>query len=539
MGYYMRKYWKANTLAFLFSILSAAFSAASNISLIQLFQSVFEWDVRRFILWAAIILGISLLSSVIDTLKVWAESRAKMGMNNCFRRDITATLLSMPYQSFHAEDSGSHLSRYTNDVSKVTDLAWDTMYALVKVCASILFNVIALAYMHWSLLAASLFMAVVIVNAPKLFGNKMQSLGKNCAEEMAAATGKLKDLLSGFDVFCAFGRKALFAQKADEASREMELPQHKLTCVKEIISEGIGTIVGVCQIAVVLLVGALSIHGVIIQAAIAGACNMSAAVYSGLSSIGRLRLDLIAAQPYFEKVTVHADHKVDAALREIPALSNAICMENVTFSYGNHPVLNNLSLDFHRGGKYALVGPSGCGKSTVLKILLGWLPDYTGAVTYDGKDIREYDTQALQNRIGYIEQNVYLLNTSIRENITLGKNFTQSEIEHALEGSALAKDLPTLPDGLETQVGENGSNLSGGQKQRVAIARALLHGRSILLVDEGTSALDKENADIVEECLLANPDLTLILVSHHLGRERKAQFDAVYTLQSPKVSAEV
>ena len=131
---------------------------------------------------------------------------------------------------------------------------------------------------------------------------------------------------------------------------------------------------------------------------------------------------------------------------------------------------------------------------------------------------------------GYIEQNVFLFNTTIRENITLGEDFSEEQLHAAIQGSALAADLAAMPDGLDTVVGEDGSNLSGGQKQRVAIARALIHNRSILLVDEGTSALDQKNADLVEKSLLTNPDLTLILISHHLSAARRAQFDRVYEL---------
>ena len=113
----------------------------------------------------------------------------------------------------------------------------------------------------------------------------------------------------------------------------------------------------------------------------------------------------------------------------------------------------------------------------------------------------------------------------------MGETFTDAQMEKALRDSALIGDLAAMPDGLDTAVGEEGGSLSGGQKQRVAIARALIHDRSILLVDEGTSALDQKNADIVEKSLLANPELTLILVSHHLTPERKEQFTRVYDLQ--------
>ena len=208
-----------------------------------------------------------------------------------------------------------------------------------------------------------------------------------------------------------------------------------------------------------------------------------------------------------------------------------LTVDHLVKSYdGKTNVLDNVSFAVKPGEVIVVVGPSGCGKSTLLKILLGWLPGYQGKVLYDERDVRDYTPEQLQQKMSYIEQNVFLFNTTIRENITLGEHFTDEQMEKALRDSALAGDLANMPKGLDTPVGEEGNALSGGQKQRVAIARALIHNRSILLVDEGTSALDQKNADIVEKSLLSNPDLTLILISHHLSDERKAQFDHVYEL---------
>lgn len=164
--------------------------------------------------------------------------------------------------------------------------------------------------------------------------------------------------------------------------------------------------------------------------------------------------------------------------------------------------------------------------------MLGWLPDYTGSIRFDGRDAESFTAEQLQQKMSYIEQDVFLFNTTIRENITLGETFTEAQMAKAIHDSALDGDLANMPLGLETPVGEKGSCLSGGQKQRVAIARALIHNRTILLVDEGTSALDQKNADIVEKSLLSNPDLTLILVSHHLSSKRKVQFDRVFELEA-------
>ena len=213
-------------------------------------------------------------------------------------------------------------------------------------------------------------------------------------------------------------------------------------------------------------------------------------------------------------------------------MRSSISLEKLSFRYGQKPVLRELSLQFQKGGKYALIGPSGCGKSTLLKLLMGWLEDYEGSILLDDRDARNCTPEQLQQQMSYVEQNVFLFNATIRDNITLGGRFTDAQLQKALQDSALAVDLAAMPAGLDTLAGEEGSSLSGGQRQRVAIARALIHRRSILLLDEGTSALDQQNADIVEQSLLGNPELTLILVSHHLTPERKAQFTQVYELES-------
>ncbi len=242
------------------------------------------------------------------------------------------------------------------------------------------------------------------------------------------------------------------------------------------------------------------------------------------------RIEELAWQPFYQCVACAANALFSAAaLLTLHWSLLAAALVNVAVMM---LVPQDLSLTFQKGGKYALTGPSGCGKSTLLKLLLGWLPDYSGTIQFDGVDARGFTPEQRRRQMSCIEQNVFLFNTTIRDNITLGEDFTDEQMEKALRNSALMGDLAAMPEGLDTPVGEDGSNLSGGQKQRVAIARALIHDRSILLVDEGTSALDQKNAGIVEESLLSNPELTLILVSHHLSRERKARFTQVYDLPS-------
>ena len=193
--------------------------------------------------------------------------------------------------------------------------------------------------------------------------------------------------------------------------------------------------------------------------------------------------------------------------------------------------LNNVSIEVKQGEFVAIMGPSGCGKSTLLNIL-GLLDNPTGGEYYlNGMEVSKYTesqrTNLRKGVIGFVFQSFNLIDElTVFENVELPLLYAGvstrervRRVNEALERMQIAHRTEHYPQ-----------QLSGGQQQRVAIARALIHNRSILLVDEGTSALDQKNADLVEKSLLTNPDLTLILISHHLSAELRAQFDHVYEL---------
>lgn len=536
MAYYLKKNWLANLGVVLLQIIYAAMRVTTNTALISLFQHILNRDLRSFALWAVLLIGLWTSILAMDSLRNWAMYRVIRQMNNQVRGDIAVTLLQMNHQNFHLQQSGEYLSWLTNDLNQIERLAWGPFYSMILTVFQVLFSVIILANMHWSLLVASLLTSVVIMNAPKLFGKKVPNLSKACAQEQAGATSLMKELLEGMDVLRAFGRTDRFLRGNQQASEQFEQPKYKLAVSQMLADKATSLVSVLCQMLVNAWIGILSIQGVIIQSALMGCGNLCGTIYNGLAFIGEYRLSFQASKIYFEKITVRSsDAHAQNRIKPDP-IERAITMENVTFQYDAKPVVQNASFQFRKGGKYALTGPSGCGKSTVLKLLLGWLPDYTGSICFDGKNSRALTQEQIQQQMSYIEQNVFLFNTTIRENITLGEEFPASQLEKALRDSALAVDLANMPLGLDTPVGENGSSLSGGQKQRVAIARALIHNRSILLVDEGTSALDQKNADIVEKSLLRNPNLTLILVSHHLTPERKAHFDQVFQLEAVTAS---
>lgn len=530
MFYYLKKAWFLNLMAVICLIVQNIFKVGVSLALMQSFQKIIERDLQQFLLQLSIMILFWIIVFALSVLQTAFQNYAMRKMDNMLRADIACGILQTSYQALHERNLGESLSQFTNDINEIKQRAWLPFYQLIGTVALVVVSMAALASLHWLLLIMALFTAVLMVLIPKLFERKLNRIAKAFSARQGEALSSFKDLLSGYDVLHFFGKDDRFKNGIYAASDAIETSCCRLNITQSKIFNGISMLNLIFQGLVMALMGWLSIQGLIIQSALLGGNTICGNVYNGLQSIVDLQLSIAASRPYFDKITVHAAGD-KPAISALPALRQGISVQNVSFCYDEKKtILKDLNARFEKGGKYALTGPSGCGKSTLLKILLGWLPGYEGIVAFDGVDMQNYTPEQLQQQMSYIEQNVFLFNTTIRENITLGGNFTEEEMQKALRDSALLDDLANMPEGLDTFVGEEGSSLSGGQKQRVAIARALIHNRSILLVDEGTSALDQKNADIVEESLLSNPDLTLILISHHLSEERKKQFTQVYEL---------
>lgn len=514
---------------FVVFLLAAAISVINNILLMLEFEQIIKLDLMGFLKIFLISVVLWLVFLLTNTIGEVVQARAVRALNNSYRQDLTKKLTHKTHNEFHQEDIGEHLSSFTNDVNQVENLAWKPFFDLINQIFVVAFSIVALLTLHWSLLVISLLAAVVIINAPKLVEKKLTVLGERCAEEQGVATGQMKEMLTGFDLLKAFGKMSVFRQRSAEVSDDIEAPKFRLEKSNSVYGGLLGVISVVCQVLVNAFIAYLSIKGIIIQSALMGGGNICATIYNGLGSIISIKLSFASAKPYFDKV---ADGEAsEETARMLPELSEGIKVEKLSFAYQEQkPIFTDADFKFSAGKKYALVGPSGCGKSTLFNMIIGWLRGYKGHIFYDKEDIEGLTEDELQTRIGYIEQNAFVFSNSIRENITLGDDFSDEDIEKALKDSSLYDDITKMPDGLDTQLGEDGRNVSGGQKQRIAIARALLHRKSVLLMDEGTSALDKKNVDAIEGTLLKNRDLTLILVSHHLSDERKSQFDKVYDL---------
>ncbi|ERL66011.1 ATP-binding cassette sub-family B member 5 [Schleiferilactobacillus shenzhenensis LY-73] len=287
------------------------------------------------------------------------------------------------------------------------------------------------------------------------------------------------------------------------------------------------------QLLTTFLTGYLAIQRITSIGAIMTTGSLSANVYNGLANLGPELNTIRGVTPLFKKYHLDALSRRTDPVEATATITNNLVVHQLTYAYGNKMALAPVSFTVPFPSKVAIVGDSGVGKSTLLNILSGKLKNYQGSVRLGTQELKQLPLAVVQGQVLYIDQLPYIFNETIRYNLTLGDNFSDGAIWHALAESNLADYVRQLPARLDTLAGEKGRLFSGGQRQRLALARGLLRNRKILLIDEGTSSLNRASAIDVEDQFLSLPSVTVLFVTHQLHPENRDRFDQIIQLHSP------
>ena len=259
-------------------------------------------------------------------------------------------------------------------------------------------------------------------------------------------------------------------------------------------------------------------------------------VINPIGVIPQALAEIKASKALIEKVAVALESNVrEEGLESKNEVTTGIVVQNLSFGYEEEkPVLQNVNFTFDAGKSYAIVGSSGSGKSTLLNLLMASHSEYSGSICYDDAELRQISSESLYEMVSVVQQNVFIFNASIRDNITMFSDFPREEVDRAIELSGLSKLIAER--GEDYLCGENGSGLSGGEKQRISIARSLLKKSQVLLVDEATAALDAQTAFQVSNAILDLNGLTRIVVTHSLDENLLKRYDCVLTLKNGSIT---
>lgn len=524
---------KKHSILFLVTIVLNVITAIASVMIAKLLQRVIDvamnGDMSEFQRVLIVSIGYILALGFLNYLYSYFSKKLIYKVIRQFREKIFMGILRHRTEDFTTVNSADYISALTNDTKLVEDnfllpLLVTLQYGVMFLVTSVLLIKIS-PLITGCLFVALLFMFVL----PSMIGQGLQAKQNEFSNRLAEFTTALKDYFSGFEVIKSYQMenriKSKFRNKND-VSMKAKFGVDKLLALNEGVS---GILAYITQFAGLFIGAYFIIQGKLSAGTLVALVQLSGTFISPVMMIFQNIPKIQGTKPILQRLREMEQYASDDQSGcRIPTFQKEIRVKDLKFSYeGNREVFRDLNLSFEKGKKYAIVGKSGCGKSTLMRLIAGQLSGYEGEVRFDGDEINNLNREELESMISLISQNVYMFDETVKDNITLYEKFDEKEMKRALVLSGVIDFLDKLPENMDTQVGENGSNLSGGQRQRIAVARALIRNKNILVLDEGTSAVDKMTAHEIESRLLAMKELTLFTITHNLNEELLANYDQV------------
>jgi ATP-binding cassette, subfamily B, bacterial len=522
------------------------FSCAVVVALLELgFPMAVQWMIDKLlptqnwsaILWAggALLLLYLISMGLQFIVNYWGH---KLGINieTDMRQQLFNHVQKLSFRFFDNTKTGHLMSRITNDLFDIGELSHhgpeDLFIAMMTFAGA--FGI--MATVNWELAVITFTSVPVLVWLIAHFNKKLHHAATHMFEQISEVNARVEDTISGIRVVKSFGNEEFERQRFKKNNAMFRLAKLRSYLVISFSSSGIYMLTRLISLIVLVCGAWFAYQGTLTYGALVAFLLYVNIFLKPIDKINALMETYPKGMAGFKRFCQLMETEPDVTdspnAIDVKQLRGDIEFHNVTFGYEGHSkVLNNISLSVKAGETVALVGPSGAGKSTICSLVPRFYEIDEGSITIDGIDIRQMTQRSLRSHIGIVQQDVFLFNGTIRENIAYGRlGASEAEIRDAANRAHLDALIESLPDGLDTVIGERGLKLSGGQRQRLSIARMFLKNPPILILDEATSALDTETEAIIQQALqeLAVNRTTLV-IAHRLATIRHADRILVVT----------
>ena len=459
-------------------------------------------------------------------------------METDMRSQLFAHFEKLSFSYYDKNNTGHMMSRMVADLFDITELAHhgpeDLFISVIKLTGSF----IILASINWQVTIFLLLITVAMFIFSMYYNVRMRQVFMDNRRKIADVNAVVQDSLAGIRTVKSFGNENLEREKFERGNQNFLTSRKQNYLTMGRYHSGNGFFQGMMYLAVIVSAGffisqnRMPVTDILIYMMYIGMfldpinrlVNFTEQFQRGYTGFQRM-LEILDTEP---DISDRAD-AIDAG-----KLQGHITFEQVNFAYEEeHPVLQNISLDIPAGQTIALIGPSGAGKTTFCSLIPRFYDVSSGKVCIDGCDVRDYTLESLRANIGVVQQDVYIFNSTIRDNIAYGRpGVSDEEIMEAARRANIHDFIMSLDDGYDTVVGERGIRFSGGQKQRLSIARVFLKNPPILILDEATSSLDNESERLVQQALMAlSQNRTTLVIAHRLSTVKHADEIIVLTEQ--------
>ena len=557
------KPYRTSILIFLFTVVSDAILViATPLLLRELIDKGVIPKNGALVTELAVLVGLLAIADAgMSMLGRYFSSRIGEGLIYDLRSLVFGHVQKQSIAFFTRTQTGALISRINSDVIGAQQAFTATLSGVVSNVVSLILVGVTMLILSWQITIFSLLLLPVFLIPTKWVGRKLQELTRDSFNTNAEMSSTMTERfnVSGAMLVALYGEPAREREYFRSRARKVADIGIKMAMLNRLFFIALTSVAAVATAFAYGIGGHLAISGGVSVGTLLAITALLARLYGPLTALSNVRIDVMTSLVSFERVFEVLDLEPMVKNRE-PALELKITnpqieFKNVSFSYPraeeislaslesaakpetiqSGEVLRNLNFSCKPGTLTALVGPSGAGKTTISALLPRLYDVTSGAIEIDGHDIRDLTLESLRNSIGVVMQDAHLFHETIAENLRYAKNdATEAQMQAACESAQIWKLIQSLPNGLDTMVGERGHRLSGGEKQRLAIARLLLKSPAVVILDEATAHLDSENEALVQAALQsALKGRTSIVIAHRLSTVRDA--DQILVLEKGQI----
>ncbi len=528
LAYGRRYLWPTFSLALLFNVGYGASTGVVPLLIRYLFDDVLpSSDRQRLYLAPVVIVLVIGVRALCQFLGSYLTETVGQSITADLRGELAERVMDLPQSYLNRHPSTVLVSRVLTDVTLAKTGIVDGVSTVLKDGITLLALVVVAFYQDWLLSLIAFFLFPLGVLPVLRTAKKVKRHSRKGQTRLAQLAAYLQESLLGSRVVKIFGMQAYELERFQQENRSVRGEALRTTRAK-LINQPLMEVLGAIGFCAVLVYGGEAvINGSRTTGSFFAFLTSLYLCYAPFKGLGKanatMQQGLAAAEELFAILDTPPDPVEAAEPRQVAGLREGLRAEGLHFAYGpEEQVIRGLDLEIPRGTTVALVGPSGGGKSTIIDLFCRFYDPTAGRITLDGIDLRDLSLDSLRAQIALVDQNTFLFNDSVANNIAYGQGGQGGVDAVAIEAAARAANahgfIAELPEGYDTLIGENGTMLSGGQRQRIAIARALIKNAPILFLDEATSALDTASEQVVQEALdRLMQNRTTLVVAHRLS----------------------
>ena len=534
---FKRRLFYKNKMCFIASVIMTIVMSFLNLMISWLIQQVMDsmanQNMQSVVRCAWIAASVVIAYTVANAVYRAVYPRFLQRAMQQYRDYAFSRLTQKSLRSFSKEGTALYVSALTNDCTSIENNYLAATFTLIEFLFCFLGALIMMLYYSPVMLVLAVALSFLPVAVSMTAGNRLTEQEKEISKKNERFVSIVNELLSGFPVIKSFRAEAqasrLFSQRNEQAE-EAKKNKRRTEQLISLLANDAGII---AQMGIFLAGAWLAISNKGVTAGVVIVfVQLMNYILNPISQVPLLWSNRKAAIALMEKLSDALSENVREEGREkLNVFSEKIEVKDLTYGYEpESPVLKDLDVQFDAGKSYAIVGGSGSGKSTLLNLLMGSSSNYQGEICIDSVSIKNIESESLYQLMTSVQQNVFVFNDTIRNNVTMFHEFSDKEVTLALERSGLSEFIEKR--GEDFVCGENGANLSGGERQRISIARALLRKSPILLVDEATAALDAATARAVSFSILNLVGMTRIVVTHRLEEAILRRYDKILVMKN-------